>query len=65
MTHLFKCTRCGNYTLQEMVCPACGAPVVNPNPPRYSPIDKYGKYRRLAKRKAEAADSEGVQKQVG
>lgn len=38
---------------------------MNPNPPRYSPIDKYGKYRRLAKRKAEAADSEGIQKQVG
>jgi rRNA maturation protein Nop10 len=38
---------------------------MSPHPPRYSPIDKYGKYRRLAKRKAEAAGSEDVQKQVG
>ena len=43
-----KCPVCGTYTFKE-VCPKCGAKTIVPNPPKYSPIDKYGKYRRRVK----------------
>tara|TARA_B100002003_G_C13739541_1_gene368933 strand:+ start:292 stop:423 length:132 start_codon:yes stop_codon:yes gene_type:complete len=33
----------------------CGNDVLNPKPPRYSPKDSYGKYRRKAKEKEQIA----------
>ncbi len=45
---LRKCTRCGIYTFQE-TCPRCGAPTRVPHPPRFSPEDKYVRYRLEAK----------------
>jgi len=45
-----KCVECGAYTLANE-CPKCGAAASVPNPPSFSPIDKYGKYRRAAKKK--------------
>jgi len=30
-------------------CPRCGETAVKPIPPRYSPLDKYGSYRRKLK----------------
>ena len=47
---LRKCTSCNIYTLKQ-VCPKCEGETKNPNPPKYSPEDIYGKYRRLAKGK--------------
>ncbi|MEM2878400.1 MAG: RNA-protein complex protein Nop10 [Candidatus Hadarchaeales archaeon] len=47
-----KCKPCGIYTLKE-VCPRCGKKTVSPHPPRFSPLDPYGKYRRMTKRCAE------------
>jgi len=29
----------------ESKCQYCGGKLINPNPPKYSPIDKYQKYR--------------------
>jgi H/ACA ribonucleoprotein complex subunit 3 len=55
MTRLFKCIDCDTYTLDEKKCPACGAGVRDPRPPKYSPEDKYGEYRRRAKKKAQDA----------
>ncbi|MHA2600778.1 MAG: RNA-protein complex protein Nop10 [Candidatus Thorarchaeota archaeon SMTZ1-83] len=52
MGRLFKCTVCEQYTLEEKTCPKCGEPVVTPHPPKFSPQDRYGEYRRQAKRKA-------------
>jgi len=43
-----KCPKCGRYTLKD-ICPECGEKTINPEPPRYSPQDKYGKYRRMMK----------------
>lgn len=40
--------KCCNYTLQKN-CPICGKKTYSPKPAKYSPEDKYGKYRRLAK----------------
>ena len=56
MTHLYKCSKCGQYTLEQKKCPECGGPVSSPKPPKYSPQDKYGTYRRKAKRKAAESD---------
>ncbi|MBS3815467.1 MAG: RNA-protein complex protein Nop10 [Hadesarchaea archaeon] len=46
-----KCKECGKYTLQE-VCPDCGSEVGTPHPPKFSPEDNYGEYRRKLKREA-------------
>ncbi|MFN4133210.1 MAG: RNA-protein complex protein Nop10 [Candidatus Hadarchaeales archaeon] len=46
-----KCKSCGIYTLKEL-CPSCKNPTGSPHPPKFSPVDPYGKYRR--KMKAEA-----------
>lgn len=46
---LRKCPRCKTYTLKE-VC-KCGEKTASPHPPKFSPEDKYGAYRRKAKRK--------------
>jgi len=42
---LKKCRKCGTYTMKD-VCPKCGSAAASPQPPKYSPEDKYGKWRR-------------------
>jgi len=49
---LRKCIRCKRYTLKQDKCPYCGGALVIPHPPKFSPDDKYIKYRILAKRAA-------------
>jgi H/ACA ribonucleoprotein complex subunit 3 len=44
-----KCVKCGVYTLKNC-CPNCGEETINPKPPRFSPEDPYGKYRRIMKK---------------
>ena len=44
---MLKCQTCSSYGFDKD-CP-CGGIRVFPKPPKYSPEDKYGKYRRLAK----------------
>jgi H/ACA ribonucleoprotein complex subunit 3 len=46
---LYRCYNCNIYTLKE-ICPNCQGETTNPAPPRFSPEDKYGKYRRLLKK---------------
>ncbi len=41
---LKKCPRCGRYTLRE-ACPVCKINTKVAHPPRFSPQDKYVKYR--------------------
>ncbi|MHC1611528.1 MAG: RNA-protein complex protein Nop10 [Candidatus Methanospirareceae archaeon] len=43
-----RCEVCGEYTLKE-VCERCGSVTKNPTPPRFSPKDPYGRYRRMMK----------------
>lgn len=45
---LRKCVRCNMYTFKDS-CLKCKGETRNPNPPKYSPEDAYGKYRRLGK----------------
>ncbi|MFL6319942.1 MAG: RNA-protein complex protein Nop10 [Nitrososphaeraceae archaeon] len=45
MKHLIrKCSVCYTYTLKYQ-CPKCNAPTVDPQPAKYSPEDKYVRYR--------------------
>lgn len=46
---LLKCPGCGEYTLKKS-CGKCNVNTINPNPARYSPKDRYGKYRREMKK---------------
>jgi H/ACA ribonucleoprotein complex subunit 3 len=43
-----RCPADQTYTL-SLTCPACGKPTIVAHPARYSPEDKYGKYRRMVK----------------
>jgi len=45
---LKKCGSCGTYTMKA-ACPKCGCAAKSPLPPSFSPEDRYGKYRRVAK----------------
>ncbi|MEM3085766.1 MAG: RNA-protein complex protein Nop10 [Halobacteria archaeon] len=53
-TKFWKCPACNLYTLRE-ACPRCGGATRNPMPPRFSPRDPYGKYRKLTLEAAEPA----------
>jgi len=44
-----KCTECGRYTMREDKCPYCGGKLKVAIPPKFSPHDRYAKYRRLIK----------------
>lgn len=41
---MLKCVECGRYTISEK-CPNCGGGTVTVHPARYSPDDKYARYR--------------------
>jgi H/ACA ribonucleoprotein complex subunit 3 len=45
---IMKCLSCGTYTLQT-TCPKCGQKTAHAQPAKYSPEDRYGKYRRMMK----------------
>ncbi len=45
---MMYCPHCDVYTL-ELRCPRCGRQTVSAHPPKFSPEDKYGEYRRKAK----------------
>ncbi len=44
--HIRWCPACEIYTMKES-CPKCGEPTRTKAPARYSPEDRYGKYRRM------------------
>ncbi len=44
-----KCKKCGIYTLKD-ICPKCNERTHVPIPPKFSPEDPYGKYRRLLRK---------------
>ena len=53
--NILFCKKCEVFTLKA-VCPKCKAKTVSASPAKFSPEDKYGAYRRIAK--AELEDSE-------
>jgi len=44
------CKECNLFTLKEK-CSKCGGKTQLPQPPKYSPDDHYGEYRRRVKEK--------------
>ncbi|MEF8833061.1 MAG: RNA-protein complex protein Nop10 [Candidatus Thermoplasmatota archaeon] len=48
MEKIKKCLSCDEYMLKEF-CGKCGEKTVNPKPPKYSPEDRFGEYRRRQK----------------
>ena len=46
MNHIMKCSKCGKYTLEDS---CCNKKTISPQPPKYSPEDKYADYRRQYK----------------
>ncbi|MBI4392198.1 MAG: RNA-protein complex protein Nop10 [Euryarchaeota archaeon] len=46
---LNKCRKCGIYTMKP-ACPSCGGNTGKPGPAKYSPEDRFGKYRRQLRR---------------
>jgi H/ACA ribonucleoprotein complex subunit 3 len=46
-TQILKCDKCSGYGLAREC--SCGGKRLICIPPKYSPEDKYGKYRRMAK----------------
>ena len=45
---ILKCVNCGKYTLKDKC--ECGGKALDPRPAKFSIEDKYGYYRRLAKK---------------
>lgn len=50
MKHIMVCPKCKVYSMKPE-CPKCSTKMVLAKPPKYSPQDKLGSYRREAKRK--------------
>jgi len=44
------CNKCKKYTLMQKC--KCGGKVIEKKPPKYSPEDKFGEYRRESKWKS-------------
>ncbi len=49
MKHIMICRSCKVYTMKQF-CPKCSSKTDNPKPPKWSPDDKFGAYRRKAKK---------------
>ena len=49
MTSILKCENCKSYGVSDLC--DCGSRRVSVKPPKYSPEDKYAKYRREFKEK--------------
>ncbi|HDN82925.1 MAG TPA: RNA-protein complex protein Nop10 [Candidatus Altiarchaeales archaeon] len=49
---ILRCPKCGRYTIKE-ICPICREKTITVKPPRFSPEDRYGKYRRMMKKEME------------
>ena len=48
-TEILKCNKCDTYTI-EPICKTCKVKTITTKPAKYSPEDKYGHYRRIAKK---------------
>jgi len=53
--HIMRCAVCHEYTLKDT---HCNKKTISPKPPKYSPLDPYGKYRRMAKK--DSREKEGL-----
>jgi H/ACA ribonucleoprotein complex subunit 3 len=61
---LKKCIECNRYSMAMLVCPVCGGHLRVATPPKFSPVDKYGKYRRMLLKDILATRQEDEQRQL-
>ncbi|MFB3887851.1 MAG: RNA-protein complex protein Nop10 [Candidatus Bathyarchaeia archaeon] len=55
---LRRCTKCRSYTLKRDICPRCGGAVRIPHPAKFSPDDKYLKYRLALKQQQQEREAQ-------
>jgi H/ACA ribonucleoprotein complex subunit 3 len=48
---ILYCKACNLFTIKKK-CPECNTPTLSTKPAKYSPEDKYGKYRRMQKQQS-------------
>lgn len=46
---ILKCLKCNEYTLKEN-CPVCNSKTAEVRPAKFSPEDRFGRYRRMMKK---------------
>ena len=46
---ILKCKKCDEYTI-SLTCPKCNEKVISTKPAKFSPEDKFGYWRRVAKK---------------
>jgi len=49
MKHILFCEKCKKYSMKEN-CPLCGEKTIVPKPGKFSPVDTYGRERRIARK---------------
>lgn len=54
---LLRCGKCGRYTLNAR-CPGCGGDTASAHPARFSPDDKYARYRLASRYSADQGSGE-------
>lgn len=47
---LRKCASCGAYTLRQNGCPSCGGSLRIPHPAKFSPHDRFSRFRLALKK---------------
>jgi H/ACA ribonucleoprotein complex subunit 3 len=55
---MMKCVECKRYTLKKDKCPYCGGVVRTPHPAKFSPNDKYAKYKGMMRRLKDEGDND-------
>lgn len=53
VVHIYRCEKCGSYGFSQQC--SCGGKRVSPKPAKFSPEDRYGSYRRKAKKQSGGA----------
>ncbi|MHA2407310.1 MAG: nucleolar RNA-binding Nop10p family protein [Candidatus Ranarchaeia archaeon] len=48
---LYRCVKCHHYSFSKEKCPICKGLMESAHPAKFSPEDKYGKYRRALRMK--------------
>lgn len=57
MSKIKKCLKCNSYTISDR-CKKCNSKTVSSIPAKYSPVDKYAKYRRIAKKEIKRLEND-------
>ncbi|MCS7120654.1 MAG: RNA-protein complex protein Nop10 [Candidatus Bathyarchaeota archaeon] len=54
---MMRCIVCKRYTLNRDRCPSCGGAVKSAHPAKFSPDDRYAKYKGMMRRMSREENS--------